>query len=381
MCRRYKTIEVDSFNDNTYEFSKLPKYDKDLNKYEYTVKETMVANYLVTESGQPVLKDAYSIKADTPNALDFTNVFNIPGSTPIPVKPEHENIVTVKTNTDDMITISLKGMETIINSDLSVSYGNNYNGQVYNLSANNIGTVLSKMNSGKYEISYLDATYVLNDITCDGDNNIWIEGSGDKYYLVIKDTNTDVSGTITLNFSKKNHIGYQTDASVSNYFKIGVESTSTMNLDSEVYAISDMIIEAEDVYTVIYNNSDIIDENIYNTGDEIEVLDYEGKLPDKNKEFLGWSLLEDVEEPDYLVGDIISIKDMNISLYPVFKDIEEEISEMETIEETTESSESIEESSETEESTMEEKSSKEETFESEESSTESNFSEKDTSST
>lgn len=372
--KEYKTIEVDSFNDNTYEFSKLPKYDKDLNKYEYTVKETMVANYLVTENGQPVLKDAYSIKADTPNALDFTNVFNVPDSAPIPVKPEHINNVTVKTNTDDMITISLKGMETIINNDLSVSYGNNYNGQVYNLSANNIGTVLSSINSGKYEISYLDATHVLNDITCNGDNNIWIEGSGDKYYLVIKDTNVDVSGTITLNFSKKDHIGYQTYADVSNYFKVGIETTAIMSLESEVFAISDMIIEAEDTYSVIYNNSDTIDENIYNEGDEVEVLDYQGELPE-NKEFLGWALSEDVEEPDYLVGDIISIKDMNISLYPVFKDIEEEISEIETTEETTESSESIEESSETEESTMEETSSEEETTESEEISTETNSSE------
>lgn len=165
-------------------------------------------------------------------------------------------------------------METIINNNLSVSYGNNYNGQVYNLSANNIGTVLSSINSGKYEISYLDATYVLNDITCNGDNNIWIEGIRDKYYLVIKDTNTDVSGMITLNFSKKDHIGYQTDASVSNYFKVGVETTVIMSLQSEVFAISDMIIEAEDAYSVIYNNSDTIDENIYNKGDKVEVLDY-----------------------------------------------------------------------------------------------------------
>lgn len=368
----YKTLEVDSFNDNTYEFSKLPKYDKDLNKYSYTVKETVIANYLI--DGE--IKDAYTIKADTPNMLDFTNVFNVPeNNIPlIPVKPDHENTVTIKTNTEDMITISLKGMETIINSDLSISYSDSYNGQVYNLSVNNIGTVLSKMNSGKYEISYLDATYVLNDITCDGDNNIWIEGKNDKYYLVIKDTNVDVSGTITLNFSKKDHIGYQTDASVSNYFKVGIETTAIMSLEAEVFAISDMIIEAEDAYSIIYNDSDTIDENIYNAGDEAEVLDYEGKLPE-NKEFLGWALLEDVEEPDYLVGDIISIKDMNISLYPVFKDIEEEISEIETTEETTESSESIEESSETEESTMEETSSEEETTESEEISTENNSSE------
>lgn len=333
-------------------------------------------NYLI--NGE--IKDAYIIKADTPNALDFTNVFNVPDSTPIPVKPEHENTVTVKTNTEDMITISLKGMETIINSDLSVSYGNNYNGQVYSLSANNIGTTLSGINSGKYEISYLDATYVLNDIACDGDNNIWIEGSGDKYYLVIKDTNTDVSGTIILNFSKKYHIGYQTDASVSNYFKVGVESTSTMNLESEVFAISDIIIAAEDAYSVIYNNSDTIDENIYNKGDKAETLDYQGELPE-NKEFLGWALLEDAEEPDCLVGDIINIENKDINLYPVFKDIEEKISEIETTEETTESSESIEEDSETIESTMEETSSEEETTESEEISTENNFSEKDTSST
>lgn len=374
--KEYKTLEVDSFNDNTYEFSKLPKYDKDLNKYSYTVKETVIANYLI--DGE--IKDAYTIKADTPNMLDFTNVFNVPeNNIPlIPVKPDHENTVTVKTNTEDMITISLKGMETIINSDLSISYSDSYNGQVYNLSANNIGTILSKMNSGKYEISYLDATYVLNDITCDGDNNIWIEGSGDKYYLVIKDTNTDASGTITLNFSKKDHIGYQTEASVSNYFKVGIETTAIMSLEAEVFAISDMIIEAEDAYSIIYNDSDTIDENIYNAGDEVEVLDYEGELPE-NKEFLGWALLEDVEEPDYLVGDIISIKDMNISLYPVFKDIEEEISEMESTEETTESSASIEESSETEESTMEETSSEEETTESEEISTENNSSEEATS--
>lgn len=283
-----------------------------------------------------------------------------------------------------MITISLKGMETIINNDLSISYGNNYNGQVYNLSTNNIGTVLSSINSGKYEISYFDATYVLNDITCDGDNNICIEGSGETYYLVIKDTNIDVSSVITLNFlinpSKKDHVGYQTDASVSNYFKIGIETMAIMSLEAEVFAISDMIIETEDVYTVIYNNSDTIDENIYNTGDEIEVLDYEGKLP-KNKEFLGWSLLEDAEEPDYLVGDIINIENKDINLYPVFTDIEEEISEIETTEETTESSESTEERSETEESTMEETSSEEETTESEESSTENSFSEEEAAST
>lgn len=150
----------------------------------------------------------------------------------------------------------------------------------------------------------------------------------------------------------------------------GVESTSTMNLESEVYAISDMIIETEDAYSVIYNNSDTIDENIYNTGDEVEVLDYERKLP-KNKEFLGCSLLEDVEEPDYLVGDIISIKDVNISLYPV----------METTQETTESSESIEEDFETEESTTEEISSKEENTESEESSIENSSSEEEAAST
>ena len=117
----YKTLEVNSFNDNTYEFSKLPKYDSNLNKYSYTVKETVIANYLI--NGE--IKDAYTIKADTPNMLDFTNVFNTTNSSPVPVKPDHENTVTVKTNTEDMITISLKGTESIINSDLSVSYGNN----------------------------------------------------------------------------------------------------------------------------------------------------------------------------------------------------------------------------------------------------------------
>ena len=313
----YKTLEVDSFNDNTYEFSKLPKYDSNLNKYSYTVKETVIANYLI--DGE--IKDAYTIKADTPNALDFTNVFNTTNSSPVPVKPDHENTVTVKTNTEDMITISLKGMETIINSDLSVSYGNNYNGQVYNLSANNIGTVLSKMNSGKYEINYFTTDYILNDITCNGDNNIWIEGSGEKYFLFIRDTNVDVSGTITLNFSKKDHIGYQTYVDASNYFKVRVDTASLLTLESEVYAISDMIIEAEDAYSIIYNNSDTIDENIYNTGDEVEVLDYEGELSE-NKEFLGWALSKDVEKPDYLVGDIINMETEDINLYPLFKDIE-----------------------------------------------------------
>ena len=351
----YKTLEVDSFNDNTYEFSKLPKYDSNLNKYSYTVKETVIANYLI--NGE--IKDAYTIKADTPNMLDFTNVFNTTNSSPVPVKPDHENTVTVKTNTDDMITISLKGMETIINSDLSISYSDSYNGQVYNLSANNIGTVLSKMNSGKYEIDYFTTDYILNDITCNGDNNIWIEGKNEKYYLVIKDTNVDVSGTITLNFSKKDHIGYQTYVDASNYFKVRVDTASLLTLESEVYAISDMIIEAEDAYTIIYNNSDTIDENIYNEGDEVEVLDYQGELPE-NKEFLGWSLSKNVEKPDYFVGDVIPIKDMNISLYPVFTDIEEESSKIETTEEISseeETPESEENSTEKDTSSTEEESS------------------------
>lgn len=343
----YKTIEVDTFNNNTYEFIKLPKYDNELNKYEYTVEETVIANYLVKENGNYVLKDAYTVKADTPNPLDFTNVFNIPSEPPIPVKPEYTNTVTIKTNTEDKIAISLKGMETIINDDLSVSYGTSYNGQVYNVSANNVGEVLSSIGSGKYEISYYNTAYILNDITCTGDSNIWIEGNSDTYYLVIKDTNSNISGTITLNFSKKDHVGYQSDVSVSNYFKVKIETEISTALETQVFALSRVTVTAEDIYSVIYENSDTVDDNIYNEGDEVEVLNYEGKVPEGTK-FIGWSLTEDVEEADYLVGDILIIENKNISLYPVFKEVEES-TETETREvEETDTSETTEKSSEEE---------------------------------
>lgn len=369
----YKTVEVDTFNNNTYEFIKLPKYDNDLNKYEYTVEETVIANYLVKENGNYVLKDAYTVKADTPNPLDFTNVFNIPSEPPIPVKPEYTNTVTIKTNTEDKIAISLKGMEAIINDDLSVSYGTSYNGQVYNVSANNIGEVLSSIGSGKYEISYYNTAYILNDITCTGDSNIWIEGNGDTYYLVIKDTNSNISGTITLDFSKKNHVGYQSDVSVSNYFKVKIETETSTALETQVFALSRITVTAEDIYSVIYENSDTIDDNIYNEGDEVEVLDYKGKVPE-GTEFIGWSLTEDSEEPNYQVGDVITIENKDISLYPVFKEIEEftetkttEVRETETSD--TKDSEATGESSK-EETSQEESILKEESFQIEEISTE-----------
>lgn len=234
------------------------------------------------------------------------------------------------------------------------------------------------MNRIKQFIAFLLCTILITGLNINGYFNTFFYAANN--FNITLTPNVDVSGTITLNFSKKDHIGYQTYVDVSNYFKVGIETT-IMSLESEVFAISDMIIEAEDAYSVIYNNSDTIDENIYNTGDKAEPLDYQGELPE-NKEFLGWALSKDVEKPDYLVGDIVNIENKDINLYPVFKDIEEkETSEIESTEETTESSESMEESSETDESTMEEKSSEEETFESEESSTENNFSEKDTSST
>lgn len=236
-------------------------------------------------------------------------------------------------------------METIINDDLSVSYGTSYNGQVYNVSANNVGEVLSSIGSGKYEISYYNTAYILNDITCTGDSNIWIEGNGDTYYLVIKDTNSNISGTITLDFSKKDHVGYQSDVSVSNYFKVKIETEISTALETQVFALSRVTVTAEDIYSVIYENSDTVDDNIYNESDEVEVLNYEGKVPEGTK-FIGWSLTEDVEEADYLVGDILIIENKNISLYPVFKEIEEEpeSTETETSEEETETSEEFSES-------------------------------------
>lgn len=367
----YKTVEVDTFNNNTYEFSKLPKYDNELNKYEYTVEETVIANYLVKENGNYVLKDAYTVKADTPNPLDFTNVFNIPSEPPIPVKPEYTNTVTIKTNTEDKIAISLKGMETIINDDLSVNYGTSYNGQVYNVSANNVGEVLSSISSGKYEISYYNASYILNDITCTGDSNIWIEGNDDTYYLVIKDTNSNISGTITLDFSKKDHVGYQSDISVSNYFKVKIETETSTSLETQVFALSRVTVTAEDIYSVIYENSDTVDDNIYNEGDEVEVLDYKGNVPE-GTEFIGWALTEDIEEADYLVGDIITIEEKDISLYPVFKAIEESTETETTEEDETETSET--EISETEETSQEESTLEEESSKVEDTSTESNSS-------
>lgn len=130
------TKGLTSSNSNNYLFNNVPKYStSDGHVYNYTVSQSEAVSKTSPE-------DKYTT---TQNTYNFTNVL---GNTD---KDADNKGLVVKGSIywEDKGDASLKGMETIINNDLSVSYGNNYNGQVYNLSANNIGTVLSSMNSGK----------------------------------------------------------------------------------------------------------------------------------------------------------------------------------------------------------------------------------------
>lgn len=309
----YKDIKIDA-TQNIYEFPKLPKYDENLEKYEYTVEETIESIYVLPDG---TIVNVYDIIPDMPNDLDFTNIFHVTDLPVHPAKPEHINEITVKTNTNDKVAISLKGMEYIINPDLTVTHGHDYNGCVYNIFANSEGITFEDIPCGKYEIFINDIEYDLNSIITEEGEYISVVYEDGRYYLIIQDSSESAYGVINIDLFKKER-GYITSNNRNNYFKVHMQMGEAIRYT--VAKASNIVVTAPDVYTVTYMESDTTDNNVYESDEEITVLDYLGTIPE-NKEFSGWKM--ENSETIYSYGDTI-IANTDVILYPVFEEINTE---------------------------------------------------------
>lgn len=185
----YKTVDVNSFKENYYEFTRLPKYyfnsSGEPYKYDYSVEEVFSARY-VTDKWE--VKDAYTIYPDTPTALSFTNKFSASGNIS-GVKPDKEDddSITIKTDTEDKIVINLKQMECVIYEDGTIKYGDNYSGIEYNIVASSDGVKID-LPDGKYEINMPDSRYSPNDIIVTDTDNIKVVEENGKWYLFVENT-------------------------------------------------------------------------------------------------------------------------------------------------------------------------------------------------
>lgn len=208
---------VDAFSQNKYEFTRLPKYDSSLNRYEYTVQEAFRSVYVIQETGEIV--DAYDIVAS--HGFDFVNIFHIEDNTPtIPVRENYHNTLIFNTASGSA-TVTLKAMEMVYTDALDVIYTGNCSGLEYNFSANEMGTVLENINSGKYEIDVTGPGWELEKITVSIGDHVKVYGEDGKYYLEIEHISEDTEDIVTLDMGRPGHIGYSTTATIRNSFSPG----------------------------------------------------------------------------------------------------------------------------------------------------------------
>ena len=322
-----------SKNATGYTFTGLDKYDSELNPYTYTAEEVLEAKYLVYENNSYVSKDAYKIDVD---GLDFTNTF-IPNEKVIPVKPAYNNTVIVKHNVEDQIYVTLKQMDTTINENLEVSYTKDYSGIYYNIIAEQLGTLIDHIGSGKYEIVVSNSEYTLNNINIEDNEHTSLVLEDGKYYLIIEEVPSNTKATIVLDLTDSSNDGYKTSYKVNNFWKTPV---GIALIEPNALRMFSMDITVPNVYGITYSNSKTVDNTEYYDGNEVIVKDYVeveetetkdtvsgNEIPETKesettetkevKEFLGWSLTEN-GEVDYKVGDKLIING-NITLYPVFK--------------------------------------------------------------
>lgn len=207
-------VSIDNKNNlNTFSFSGLPKYDDDMNLFNYTVVEELKSVYMTIKNGALIEKDAYSI---TVNSFDITNTLNIDSDSIISVKPQYDNSITFKHNVDEKITVSLKQLESIY-SEGKISYSDSYNGLFYNVEIEKLGTTLSNLNSGKYEI-FINEDYELSNITISNNKDITLVKENGKYYVIIDEVPRNTSATITINLNKT-HEGYKSSYKINNFWK------------------------------------------------------------------------------------------------------------------------------------------------------------------
>ena len=199
-----------SNSDNSFSFISLPQTDNNYNLYNYTVEQDFTSKYLIKENGEYIEKDAYSISVNNNN---FTNTIIEPDNPVVPVKPDHTNTLTVKTN--KKVQVILKQMESVIKKG-KVSYTDNYNGFYYNFTLDSSLT-LSDIPSGKYEVIVLNKDYETKEITLSDSVNTTYDGK----YLIISDTNSDNKGTLNItlkDFNKKQ--GYQSETNRNNFWRV-----------------------------------------------------------------------------------------------------------------------------------------------------------------
>ena len=317
--------EKEVLNDyNKYKFTNLPKYRFDENDvlidtYKYTVEETFSSVYLKKENGKYVETFAYRdpVVTKTDEGFDFTNILDVEGSI-ISVKPEYINTLTFKHNTTGKVSVTLKQLETIIDGD-NLSYSNNYSDIFYNLEVEQLGTSLSGLPSGKYEIS-VSEDLVLDNATISDINNVSLVKENNKYYVIIAEVPSDTWATITLEFSK-NHNGYKSSYDINNLWK-----TENPNAMSDLLMISVISDEIEapvlETYEITYENSNTADDNIYTDEDDNNkaiILDFVPLDEDySDLTFVGWSETENDDKAEYFPLDEILL-DRRLKLYPVFE--------------------------------------------------------------
>lgn len=154
---------------------------------------------------------------------------------------------------------------------------------------------------------------------------------------------TDTILTFTYE-SKGNHIGYQTECDVYNYWNLPVETTSTANVMTlKMFSNTKVVAEDLEYFHITYANSSTVDEKDYQLNDKARIKDYVSSTND-TLIFEGWSLEENSNEIIYLPYDTVLITE-DIILYPVFKEAqaEEEPDESTTEEISTENEFSAEE--------------------------------------
>jgi len=315
------TITVDAKNSNMFSFIRLPKYkyvDGQPVPYEYTAVETVKAFYVVDGEIVP----AYDIHVDEEygsyKPLHFTNYLNIPDGPFIPITPEKTNTITVKTNTEDEIQVTLKMLDYIIEGTpdaIDRIDGPGYNGIEYDVSVDKIGEIIKEIPSGKYEIYVNEEKYELKDIVIeDNTDNVKIVSENGKYYLVIEDVPEDSEGTIVIDLSRRDDY-YQSRSKITNYFANNTTGAAVISVfDDAISAETDIVTAQMPSYSVKYEESDVFDKNIYDYGDVTVISNFTGKIPD-GMTFVHWI---DQNDKQVMPGDKVIMSE-DIFLYPVFE--------------------------------------------------------------
>lgn len=98
-----------------------------------------------------------------------------------------------------------------------------------------------------------------------------------KWYVTIHNQSADTIGTLEIELTKKEKF-YQDRSRMNNYFACG--SIRKMIAEPTAYMMSFAISVPGEAVTISYEDSSTEDENIYSVGDNVEIIDYLGMIPE-----------------------------------------------------------------------------------------------------